>query len=213
MKLGVISSIVEDAAKLSFERKYNSQQQHLQTMILSPTIYRYGVNLDHSLDEFTGLRSLDLSCSGIRTLTEDIRALKELRYFNLSYTFIEKLPNSVVDLSKLQTLDFSWCFHLKLLPEEMREMTNMIHLDLYRCESLSELPSGMSSLKSLTSMPLFVLGNNEDRDCARLQDLGSLNRLRGRLEIRNLENVRKIDEARYAMMHHKHLRPLKIVME
>ncbi|KAL7106309.1 hypothetical protein ACP275_07G104100 [Erythranthe tilingii] len=210
MKLGVIGSIVEDAAKLSFEWNYNSQQQHLRTMILSSTIYRGSVNLDHSLDEFTGLRSLDLSCSGVRTLTEDIRALKELRYLNLSYTFIEKLPNSVVKLSKLQTLDLSWCFHLKHLPEGMRKLTNMMHLDLYRCESLSELPSGISSLKYLTSMPLFVLGNSEDRDCARLKDLGSLKRLRGRLEIRNLENVRKIDEARYAMMHHKHLDHLSL---
>ncbi|EYU17818.1 hypothetical protein MIMGU_mgv1a018382mg, partial [Erythranthe guttata] len=203
--VGVIGSICDDAGALSLEGEH-IKPKDMQTLILSPTIY-LGRNLTHSLAEFTELRSLDLSCSGIHTLSEDIRVLKELRYLNLSYTLIERLPDSVTHLSELETLDLSWCYHLKALPEGICKLTNMINLDLYQCESLSELPSGIKSLNKLTSMPLFVLGDT-DRDCARLRDLGSLRNLKGRLEIRNLENVRETDQARDAMMSNKSLNHL-----
>ncbi|KAL8048915.1 hypothetical protein ABFX02_07G098400 [Erythranthe guttata] len=201
LKLGVIGSIGEDAEALSFTGEYNPQQ--LQTMILSPSIF-LGGDLDHWLAEFLNLHSLDLSCSGIRMLSEDICELEELRYLNLSNTLIEMLPDSITRLSELRTLDLSWCSHLKALPAGLRYLTQMTHLDLYRCESLSHLPSGIGFLENLTSMPLLVLGN-KDHHCASLGDLRGLNKLRGRLEIRNLENVRLISDAANAELRHKNL--------
>ncbi|KAL7145599.1 hypothetical protein ABFS83_07G095700 [Erythranthe nasuta] len=200
LKLGRIYSIGEDAATLSFAG--NCDSGHVETLILAPTICLGGV-LDYSLAEFLNLHSLDLSCSGIRMLSEDICALEELRYLNLSYTLIEMLPDSITDLSELRTLDLSWCYHLKALPERLRNLTQMRHLDLYRCESLSHLPSGIGYFENLTSMPLLVLGN--DSDCACLGDLQRLNKLRGRLEIRNLENAREISDAKSAQLRSKNL--------
>ncbi|GFQ00720.1 putative disease resistance protein rga1 [Phtheirospermum japonicum] len=207
-KFGVISSIDENVGRLSIvlpsPGEYYSSQR-LRVLILSPTIYLGGC-LEHSLVEFKELKSLDLSCSGIHNLSDDICGLQELRYLNMSYTRIESLPDSIEDLSKLQTMDLSWCYHLKNLPEGMRKLTRMRHLDLTRCESLSYLPSGIEFLTSLNSMPLFVLG--EDRVSAGLDELGSLNNLRGRLEIRNLENVREISEAKDAKLGQKNIHHL-----
>ncbi|KAL7145411.1 hypothetical protein ABFS83_07G081900 [Erythranthe nasuta] len=204
--VGAFGSICDDAGALSLEGEH-IKPKDMQTLVLSPTIY-LGGSLNPSLAEFTELRSLDLSCSGIHTLSEDIHVLKELRYLNLSYTLIERLPDSVTHLSKLETLDLSWCYHLKALPEGICKLTKMINLDLYHCESLSELPYRIGSLEKLTSMPVFVLGD-KDRDCARLRDLWSLRRFKGRLEIRNLENVREIDEAtRYGVLRNKYLNHL-----
>ncbi|KAL7106323.1 hypothetical protein ACP275_07G105100 [Erythranthe tilingii] len=200
LKLGRIYSIGDDAATLSFVG--NCESEDVETLILAPTIYLGGV-LDCSLAQFLDLHSLDLSCSGIRMLSEDICALEELRYLNLSYTLIEMLPDSITDLSELRTLDLSWCYHLKALPERLRNLTQMRHLDLYRCESLSHLPSGIGYFENLTSMPLLVLGN--DSDCACLGDLQRLNKLRGRLEIRNLENARGTSDAKSAELRFKNL--------
>lgn len=208
-KLGLIGSVGEDAAHLSLfpplARKYKSRS--IQTLVFWPTLH-FGSNLNYSLLDFQELRSLDLSCSGIRYLSGDIRVLRELRYLNLSYTLIEKLPDSFTDLSSLQTLDLSWCYHLKNLPEGLSNMIRMSHLDLSRCESLSCFPSGIGALTSLSTMPLFVLG--KDRGCAGLQELGLLNQLRGRLEIRNLESVREIAEAQGAKLDQKRLLHLEL---
>ncbi|KAK4403508.1 putative disease resistance protein RGA3 [Sesamum angolense] len=203
-KLGVVGTIDEDAGQLSLllpaAGEYDTK--HLGTLILAPTIYLGGI-LDSSLLEFENLKSLDLSCSGIRNLSDDIFALKQLKYLNLSYTLIEKLPDSITNLSRLQTLDLSWCHRLKVLPKGMRNLMCLQHLDILLCESLPALPSGIGLLTSLHSMPLFVLG--KDDDCARLGELKWLDQLRGRLEIRNLENAREITEAKDAKLDRKNL--------
>ncbi|KAH6816944.1 hypothetical protein C2S51_000547 [Perilla frutescens var. frutescens] len=204
-KLGLICSVGEDAAQLSLVSPYKSE--HPRTLILSPTLHVSG-NLDHSLLDFQELRSLDLSCSGICNLSNNISELRELRYLNLSYTLIERLPDCITDLSLLQTLDLSWCYHLEVLPEGLRNLTLMSHLDLSRCESLSYFPSGIDFLTSLSSMPLFVLG--KDRDCSGLRELGMLNQLEGKLEIRNLENVDDCFEAKDAELYQKRLQHLEL---
>ncbi|KAL8482808.1 hypothetical protein ACS0TY_025731 [Phlomoides rotata] len=205
-KLGLIGSLSEDAGQLSllsFPRKYKSED--LQILILGPTLY-LASSLDHPIPDFHRLQSLDLSCSGIQKLSDDICELKELRYLNLSYTLIERLPDSIMGLSLLQTLDLSWCYHLKVLPKGMCKLMHMGHLDLSWCDLLSCLPSGIGFLRSLTSMPVFVLG--KDDGSARLGELGQLNLLRGRLEIRNLENVGEASEARNAKLDLKNLQYL-----
>ncbi|KAL0456540.1 UNVERIFIED_CONTAM: hypothetical protein Slati_0993200 [Sesamum latifolium] len=175
---------------------------HLETLILSSTIHFDDIR-DQSLLEFKYLKSLDLSCSRIQNLSDDICALKELRYLNLSCTLIERLPDSITRLSRLETLDLSWCYRLKELPKQMHNLTHLQHLDLLLCESLSSLPSKIGLLRSLNLMPLFVLG--KDDDCARLGELKWLNQLRGRLEIRNLENARGLREAKDAKLDRKNL--------
>ncbi|KAL0456541.1 UNVERIFIED_CONTAM: putative disease resistance RPP13-like protein 1 [Sesamum latifolium] len=204
MKLGVVGSISEDAGHLSLllpsAREYYTE--HLESLILSSLIEFDDIQ-DQSLLEFKYLKSLDLSCSRIQNLSDDICALNDLRYLNLSCTLIERLPDSITRLSRLETLDLSWCYRLKELPKQMRNLTHLQHLDLLLCESLSSLPSKIGLLRSLNSMPLFVLGKEDD--CAHLGELKQLDQLRGRLQIRNLENARGIREAKDAKLDEKDL--------
>lgn len=206
-KVGMIFSVNEDASQLSLSFPFTetSHSNHLQFLILSPITYLGDCSLDHSLHDFKGLQSLDLSCSSISNLSDDICALKELRHLNLSYTLLENLPDSITNLSQLQTLDLSWCYHLNVLPEGTGTLIHMRHLDLSRCDSLSYLPSGIGFLRSLTSMPLFVLGKDH---CASLVELGPLNKLGGNLEIRNLENAKRVNEAQDAKLDDKNLHHL-----
>ncbi|KAL0413895.1 UNVERIFIED_CONTAM: putative disease resistance RPP13-like protein 1 [Sesamum radiatum] len=203
-KIGVVGSVSEDAGHLSLllpsARKYYAG--HLETLILSSLIEFDDIQVQ-SLLEFKYLKSLDLSCCRIQSLSDDVCALKELRYLNLSCTLIERLPDSITRLSRLETLDVSWCYRLKQLPKQMCKLTHLRHLDLLLCESLSSLPSQIGLLRSLNSMPLFVLG--KDDDCGHLGELKRLNQLRGRLEIRNLENARGIREAKDAKLDQKNL--------
>ncbi|XP_059655093.1 putative disease resistance protein RGA1 [Cornus florida] len=156
--------------------------------------------LDHSFFRFKGLRVLDLSCSGIGKLSSHIRNLQHLRYLDLSHTFIKKLPSSIASLTHLQTLKLFGCYRLEVLPKRIHNLTNLRHLDIVLCHSLSHMPSGIGLLTSLQSMPVFVLGKN--RGCAHLGELRRLN-LTGKLEIKNLQNENRLEEAHQAKLYHK----------
>ncbi|KAL0413898.1 UNVERIFIED_CONTAM: putative disease resistance RPP13-like protein 1 [Sesamum radiatum] len=158
---GLIHDIAKDVARIICKKKLG-------------VLGSISEDADQSLLEFQYLKSLDLSCSRIQNLSDDICALKELR--------LKKLPKRICNLAYLQ------------------------QLNLLLCESLSSLPSQIGLLMSLNSMPLFVLG--DDDNCARLGELKWLNQLRGRLEIRNLENASGIKEAEDAELDQKNLRYL-----
>ncbi|KAK8707364.1 hypothetical protein V6N13_058425 [Hibiscus sabdariffa] len=133
------------------------------------------------------LRALSLSrYDNITELPDSIGDLQLLRYLDLSYTAIERLPESVCALYNLLTLLLVDCGSLIQLPNQMGKLVNLRCLDLRRTRRLKEMPLHMSKLANLQTLTTFILGNHSGSS---ISELGELQQLRGRLTIFNLQNV------------------------
>jgi hypothetical protein len=65
------------------------------------------------------------------------------------------LPDSVVGLVSLRTLDLQFCRKLQQLPEELGTLTNLETLNVFDCRTLSELPASIGGLRMLKTLQLF----------------------------------------------------------
>ncbi|XP_057745763.1 putative disease resistance protein At3g14460 isoform X2 [Arachis stenosperma] len=137
-----------------------------------------------------------LSFYKLDVLPYSIGKLIHLRYLNLSSTNVKTLPESLCNLYNLQTLILNGCYGLTKLPNCMHNLVNLLHLDL-RSTSLKEMPGGISKLKHLSILYYFVVGKHKDRG---IQELGGLSDLQGSFEIKKLENVVDVRQARCARM-------------
>ncbi|XP_074293568.1 disease resistance protein RGA2-like [Silene latifolia] len=140
------------------------------------------------IGNWSSLRSLDLQRLVANRLTAPIGKLIHLRYLNLSGSeALEVLPDCITDLLNLQTLDLSGCTSLHKLPEHMCDLADLSTLNLDSCYNLSHMPTGIGILTGLHTLGLFVVGqaSSNGKHCFDgLEDLYSLNNLKGQLEIR-----------------------------
>ncbi|XP_059633532.1 disease resistance protein RGA2-like [Cornus florida] len=152
---------------------------------------------------FKRLRVLELYSLRIEIVPSYIGKLKHLRYLDLSKNWgIQTLPSSITTLQNLLTLKLNECWRLKELPSDFKKLVGLRDLELNGCRSLKELPSdfkklvslrhvelddcyaltcmpnGLGELTSLLKLTLFVVGSN-----GRLNELQSLNNLRGKLKV------------------------------
>jgi len=139
--------------------------------------------------EFRGLRSLTLNDARMTELPDSICRLKHLRYLDVSRTDIKALPKSITKLYHLQTLRFSDCRLLIKLPNKMEYLASLRHIDF------SHTPADVGCLTGLRSLPFFEVGQDKGH---KIEELGCLKELRGRLKIVNLEHVRDKEEAKGA---------------
>ncbi|XP_052113164.1 putative disease resistance protein At3g14460 [Arachis duranensis] len=139
-----------------------------------------------------------LSFRGLGALPDSIGKLIHLRYLNLSWTYVKTLPESLCNLYNLQTLILYKCSKLTMLPNGMHKLVNLRHLDL-RGTSLKEMPRGISKLK-MPVLDYVVVGKHKDNG---IQKLGGLSNLEGSFEIKKLENVADVRQARSARMSEK----------
>ncbi|MCD7452581.1 hypothetical protein HAX54_017500 [Datura stramonium] len=162
------------------------------------------------LPRLTSLRALSLSHYMITELPNDLFiALKLLRFLDLSWTTIRKLPYSICALYNLETLLLSSCGCLEELPLQIEKLINLRHLDISGT-SLLEMPLQTCKLKSLHVLvgAKFILTGCSG---SRMEDLGELHNLYGSLSILELQNVVDRREALKAKMREKeHVKMLSL---
>ncbi|MED6215915.1 hypothetical protein PIB30_002602 [Stylosanthes scabra] len=150
------------------------------------------LSMERIASKFKHLRVL--SFRKLDVLPDSIGELIHLRYLNLSWTHINRLPESLCNLHNLQTLILHECTRLTMLPSGMHNLENLQHLDL-RKTSLEEMPGKMRKLEQLHILSFFIVGKREDNGIC---ELGGLSNLHGSLEIKKLENIVDVCEAKNA---------------
>ncbi|XP_034703943.1 putative disease resistance RPP13-like protein 1 [Vitis riparia] len=156
--------------------------------------------LQNILPKFKSLRVLSLCEYHITDVPDSIHNLKQLRYLDLSATWIKRLPESICCLCNLQTMMLSKCRSLLELPSKMGQLINLRYLDISGSNSLEEMPNDIGQLKSLQKLPNFTVGKESG---FRFGELWKLSEIRGRLEISKMENVVGVEDALQANMKDK----------
>ncbi|XP_039026049.1 disease resistance protein RGA2-like [Hibiscus syriacus] len=151
----------------------------------------------HMVIDFKGLRVLKFGGVGVESLPDSIGELKHLRYFDISGTYIRRLPMCIRQLYLLETIRLLWCFDLGHLPGGMKSLVNLRHLYI---NYQRHVPVEVGCLTSLITLPLFVVGRERGRG---IEELGFLVELGGELVIDDLQNVRDKEEARGARLWEK----------
>ena len=203
-----LSYSCDNSGLTSFETFYEFER--LQTLLLLHG-YKSRINpIPNGLFlRLTWLRVLDLNRRDIITLPHSIQNLRQLRYLGLSGTGIKSLPSSLGRLYNLQTLKLKHCNSLKEIPEGITNLINLRHLEA-STTLISRVP-GIGSLTCLQELEEFIVRNNSRFTIRELKDMAEL---RGHLSIRNLENVANREEASEAMLVTKnYLSTLEFVWE
>ncbi|XP_048442486.1 disease resistance protein RGA2, partial [Pyrus x bretschneideri] len=144
------------------------------------------------VSNFKLLRMLSLNEMRIKRVPKCLKKMKHLRYLDLSWNPMERLPDWIVGLWNLETLDLSHCRELVELPRDIKKMINLRHLILEDCWRLSGMPRGIGELNGVRTLNRFVLSESNclgRGGSAGLAELGTLNELRGHLEIDKLRHV------------------------
>ncbi|XP_075643866.1 putative disease resistance protein RGA1 [Castanea sativa] len=158
------------------------------------------------LDE-SKLNELILSCRRLRVLglcgvhiervSDSIEKLIHLTYLDFSKNHgIETLPNAISRLWKLQTLKVNDCQNLRELPRDIRFLDGLRHLENSNCRRLSHMPNGLGQMTCLQTLSLFVVRDNQASSSgpisSGLDELNSLNSLKGELQISNLRYLEDV---------------------
>ncbi|XP_068491379.1 putative disease resistance RPP13-like protein 1 [Phaseolus vulgaris] len=146
-----------------------------------------GMSIQDLISNFKFLRLLSLcSCPNIKEVSDSIADLIHLRSLDLSFTDIERLPDSICSLYNLQVLKLNRCNLLKELPSTLHELTKLCCLEL-EGTTLTKAPMLLGKLKNLQVwMGEFEVGESSSE--LSIQQLGQLD-LHGQLWITNLENI------------------------
>ncbi|XP_027344010.1 putative disease resistance protein At3g14460 [Abrus precatorius] len=171
-----------------------------QSLYIIRTYYLTKSVLHGWLPKLSCLRILSLSMyKNITDLPESIGILVLLRYLDLSYTSIKRLPDATFKLYNLQTLKLSNCKSLVELPAQIGNLVNLRHLDISDT-NLMEMPIEICRLQDLCSLSSFIVGKE---DGLRISELRKFPHLQGKLSILNLYNVSDPSDAFQANLKNK----------
>ncbi|XP_057991208.1 putative disease resistance protein RGA3 [Hevea brasiliensis] len=118
---------------------------------------------------------------------------KYLRYLDISWGEMETLPKSITNLQNLQTLILSFCIRLRELPRDIEKLISLRCLKIGGCRKLRCMPIGLGKLTCLRQLSDFVVARDEGSKGAMLNELNSLNQLKGSIALRNLSYVENVE--------------------
>ncbi|XP_047959556.1 disease resistance protein RGA2-like [Salvia hispanica] len=156
--------------------------KYLRTLLIRGNVY------GNRFADFECLHVLILVDHECNKLPSSIRKLIHLRKLDISSTLINYLPDWIGELHQLQTLN-ACTRRLRELPSSLKYLINLRNLYI---DDGVELPTEIGSLTSLQALKYFKVG---EKDGWKIEELGSLNGLKGTLEISNLERVDNKEEA------------------
>ncbi|CDP20542.1 unnamed protein product [Coffea canephora] len=203
--------LVHDFAKSILNRNGSNQDRYLA--VYSPerinekasaslrTLFLKGGIADDMLSKFKYLHVLKLFGEDVEELPTSIGKLIHLHLLDISDSMITTLPESLCKLYCLQTLRIR-----KLeesFPKEMSNLISLRHLHYFHYDKGREIqmPSRIGRLACLQTLEFFNIGRQEEG--RGIQELGTLQDLKGTLEIRNLELVNGKDDAELANLSKK----------
>ncbi|CAO2203480.1 unnamed protein product [Urochloa humidicola] len=160
---------------------------------------RINSSLQH-LTKYSSLRALELWQKKSTFLLKP-KQLHHLRYLDVSCSDIKALPEDISILYNLHTLNVSVSRKLGRLPKGIKYMTALRHLYTHRCEMLKCMPPELGQLTSLQTLTNFMVGTGSD--CSSIGELQHLNNLRGPLLLSQLENVTQAADAKQANIKNK----------
>ncbi|KAL5720551.1 hypothetical protein ACHQM5_013215 [Ranunculus cassubicifolius] len=140
---------------------------------------------------FRRLRVVDFSGYYLQELTGSIGNLKHLRYLDVSNTMLKWLPETTRELRVLQTLRLVNCQKLLYLPKHTGKLKSLLHLELGGNNQLNSMPSGIGKLTGLLTLSEFSIGHKSGQ----MKQLKNLNNIRGSLCLKQLEKLKKPQEA------------------
>ncbi|GLU15043.1 hypothetical protein SLE2022_315730 [Rubroshorea leprosula] len=145
--------------------------------------------------DLKSLRSLKLEGDEKTKLPASLGKLKHLRYLDISGTDVRTVPKSFSKLYNLQTSNFVDCYNLTKLPNGMANLISLRHIYSSVLRDISNV-----HLTSLRTLSQFVVSKKKG---GRIEDLGCLSQLGGKLVISKLEHVRSELEASKANLKEK----------
>ncbi|KAG8645744.1 putative disease resistance protein RGA3 [Manihot esculenta] len=201
------------SGNLSFEECFKQlKNRGLRTLYCDYYGDKLSLYLDSIFSNCRSIRALSLRCN-INELPDSIGKLKHLRYLGLfGNNEISSLPNSICNLYNLQTLILEDCKRFEELPTDMRKLICLKQLIIRHCYRLDFMPLGLGRLTNLQTLSTFVVGSDEGRRCSSLNELNSLNQLRGTISIQGLENVKNaaLESNQVNLKEKKHLHSLRL---
>ncbi|XP_058209375.1 putative disease resistance protein RGA3 [Rhododendron vialii] len=137
-----------------------------------------------------------------KELSRSICKFIHLKYLDLSESSFEKMPNSITKLYNLETLMLPPSSNiLEEIQTEFHKLVSLRHLCVKDAEASTKMiPPMIGRLTSLRTLPFFSVGEDEGH---RIEELGSLSKLRDRLRVYDLQNVKDKEEAERAKMSEK----------
>ncbi|TKY69812.1 Disease resistance protein RGA2 [Spatholobus suberectus] len=116
------------------------------------------------------------------------------------------LPESICKLWNLQILKLDGCHYLQKLPSSLIRSKALQELSLKDCHRLSSLLPQIGKLTSLRILSMYFVGKERG---FHLAEMGPL-KLKGDLEIKHLERVKSVKDAKEANMSSKQLNNLTL---
>ncbi|KAJ4975521.1 hypothetical protein NE237_000627 [Protea cynaroides] len=196
-----------DLSHSDFKRAWNvksrdKNKRFLELKVLDLSKCRF-LSKSPDFSWFPYLERLNLGeCISLDKLDESIGQLTLLKNLILSECWrIKELPKSIGDLKSLVKLDLSWTM-IEELPDGISKLSSLEELILEFCESLKKLPESIGELKSLVELKLH--------DCFEIEELpdsiGSLEKIK----ILDASGCRNLKKPPISMRRMRHLHSINL---